>query len=257
MSKFVMIALACALIVNLFVPSLPAQEPPSPGSARPLSEIVRCVKPAVVFISTARTDGKQVSGTGFIISRDGYLLTAYHVVEKARRIFVRLPNGHREEARLVRKSEYIDSALLKLSQGLNYPRVTLLQGAASQGEEVLVFGYPGGRSLGLSDVTVTRGIVSAFRGPVGMTSSIIQIDASINPGNSGGPVVGLDTLVVGTAFASSQQMSGVNFAVSIGWTEITLLIPGLLGGEMKQDARVRGWHRNSWLQEQIGPPPCD
>ena len=245
--------LALAFVVGVLVTSAESSSQPQ-ALAQGLPHVVRCVKPAVVFVSTARIDGKTVSGSGFIISKDGYLLTAYHVVEKARRIFVRLPSGHGEEARFVKGNEVLDFALLKLTQGLNYPRVTLLGGSApSQGEEILVFGYPGGRYLGVRDVTVTRGIISAFRG---FQNNIIQIDASINPGNSGGPVVGLDSLVVGIAFASSPRMIGVNFAVSMTGPKVMLIFHGL-NPEGSRNARVRSWTRDPHYLQLSGPPPCD
>jgi len=171
-----------------------------------------------------QAEGAFVSGSGFLISPDGYILTAYHVVRNAKRIFTRLASGDRQEAQIIGTHEETDSALLKIP-GANYPTIPLGDPSKlRQGDEVLVFGYPGGRGLGVEDVTVTRGIISAFR----LQGLLIQIDAAVNPGNSGGPVVTLDGLAVAIAFAKFPQFTGVNFAVSVEGAGVLLRkVPGL------------------------------
>lgn len=216
-------------VVLLLGSAVAAGKAPSPALALP--DLVRCIRPAVVFLSVAR-QGKVVSGTGFIVSPDGYVLTAHHLVKNARRIFVRLSNGTRHFARFVDAFEEMDVALLKLgTPSQKYPRVVLEAASdePKQGEEILVFGYPGGRTLGVEDVTVTRGIVSAHR-----LGALLQIDASINPGNSGGPVVAMENgAVVGIVYARSPRFSGINFAVSIFFARY------LLG---KRNVSVELWH---------------
>ncbi len=191
--------------------SIPAR---SKADAQDLIDLVRCIKRAVLFLVVARTDGKLVSGTGFVVTKDGRFVTSYHVVKGWRRIFVRMADGTRHEARVVAAFEEMDLAVGALTtKSQNYRRVALEKSSVEpqQGDEVLVFGYPAGQMLGVEDVTVTRGIVSALREPL-----IFQIDAAINPGNSGGPVVSIrNQVVTGVAFAQLPRFPGINFAVSI------------------------------------------
>jgi hypothetical protein len=193
------------------------------AKAQSVADIVQTVKPAVVFINVPQPDGSFASGSGFLISPDGYILTAYHVIHDAKRIFVRLANGDRQEAQVIGSREETDSTLLKIP-GSNYPAIPLGDSSKlRQGDEVLVFGYPGGRGLGIEEVTVTRGIISAFRSQ----GLVIQIDAAVNPGNSGGPVVTLSGLAVGIAYAKIPQFTNINFAVSVeGARPLLLKIPG-------------------------------
>ncbi len=195
-----------------------------PASAQGFADLVAALKPAVVFVAANKPDGSMVSGSGFLIHPDGYILTAQHVISGAQSTLVRLASGIVQEAALVGSLEETDSALLKIP-GSNYPVIRLGDSSKlRQGEEVLVFGYPGGQRLGVEDVTVTRGIVSAFR----LNGLLIQIDAAINPGNSGGPVVATaDAVAMGIAFATSPRFTGVNFAVSVlGAGSLLSKIPG-------------------------------
>ncbi len=208
MTRFIGRFLVVCLLLMLALPPLGPK-----ASAQDLTRLVRCIKPAVLFLSVARTDGKLVSGTGFIVTEDGRFITSLHVVKGANRIFVRMTDGTKQEARVVGTFEEMDLAVGVLTtRGRNYPRVALEMNPERpvQGEEVLVFGYPAGHALGVEDVTVTRGIVSAVR-----EHFIFQIDAAVNPGNSGGPVVSIqDQVVTGVAFAQLRNSSGINFAIS-------------------------------------------
>jgi len=201
------------LVVYLLL-TLASLSPGPKAIAQDLTRLVNCIKPAVLFLAVARTDGKLVSGTGFIVTKDGRFITSLHVVKGAKRIFVRMTDGTRHEAQVVNTLEERDLAVGILeTRGRNYPRVALEKNSSRpfQGEEVLVFGYPAGQALGVEDVTVTRGIVSAIR-----EYPVFQIDAAINPGNSGGPVVSIqEEVVTGVAFAQLRQFPGVNFAVSV------------------------------------------
>ncbi len=211
---FLTLALIIALTVGYVPPTVTAQG---------FAALVTRVKPAVVFVATVRPNGALVTGSGFLIRPDGYILTTRHVIFGGGRVFVRLPIGIVEEAQLVGSSSDTDTALLKIP-GTNLPTIPLGDSSTlRQGDEVLVFGYPGGEQLGLEDVTVTRGIVSALR----LNGLVIQIDAAINRGSSGGPVVNADGLVMGIAFAFSPQFAGVNFAVSVlGAAPLLSGVPG-------------------------------
>jgi serine protease Do len=163
------------------------------------------------------------SGSGFIISSDGYLLTNNHVVENANRVTVTLTDNREFDAEVVGRDPNTDVAVLKID-GEDLPSVRLGSSDALQvGDWVLALGYP--MSLG---ETVTAGIVSAMGRSIGIMQQnedasaplehFIQTDAAINPGNSGGPLVNLAGEVIGinSAIASpTGTYSGYGFAVPI------------------------------------------
>jgi serine protease Do len=157
-------------------------------------------------------------GSGFIIDRDGYIVTNNHVVGQVENgtITVKLSDGREFEAELVGNDPKTDVALIKVDAS-DLPSLSL--GDSDQikvGEWVLAIGNP----FGLTH-TVTAGIVSARgRGNVGIVdyADFIQTDAAINPGNSGGPLINLDGEVVGmnTAIYSRTGGSmGIGFAIPI------------------------------------------
>ena len=163
------------------------------------------------------------SGSGFIISRDGYVLTNNHVVENASRITVVLTDKREFDARVVGRDPNTDVAVLKVDAN-DLPVARIGNSDALQvGDWVLALGYP----LSLGE-TVTAGIVSAKGRSIGIMRQsedaqaplehFIQTDAAINPGNSGGPLVDLQGRVVGinTAIASpTGTYAGYGFAVPV------------------------------------------
>lgn len=183
------------------------------------SAVTASAKPAVVFVSHRDAAGKQTTGTGFLVSKDGYILTCAHVVAPSTiqqtktksikdKIWVRTAAGITHEACRVYCDVKSDIALLDIPDG-QYPYLDLCNLLPTQGDEVLVIGYPMGQAIG-KEVSVTRGIVSALR----FENSIFQLDAAINPGNSGGPVINRYGQVLGIAFAKIQGLEGMNFAIS-------------------------------------------
>jgi putative serine protease PepD len=182
------------------------------------------VLPSVVSIETTSKDGGG-SGSGFVISSNGYLLTNNHVIADAESINVVLNDGREFAAKVLGRDESYDLSVLKIKiTGLK-----ALQFGDSEkvqvGDSVIAFGSP----LGLSG-TVTQGIISAKDRPVtagdenSSTSfiSALQTDAAINPGNSGGPLVDATGAVIGvnsaiaTLGAGSQTGSiGLGFAIPI------------------------------------------
>jgi serine protease Do len=166
---------------------------------------------------------QEGSGSGFIVSEDGYILTNNHVVANASRVTVVLADKRELPAKVVGRDPNTDIAVLKVDEK-NLPVVRLGDSEALQtGDWVLALGYP--LSLGQ---TTTAGIVSAKGRSLGIMQQdrnataplehFIQTDAAINPGNSGGPLVDLQGRVVGvnTAIASPTGFySGYGFAVPI------------------------------------------
>ena len=130
---------------------------------------------------------KQKSlGSGFIIDKDGYILTNNHVVEKASLIKVKLSDGKEYEAKVVGKDAKTDIALIKIDAKNSLPVAALGDSDRLEvGDWVMAVGNPYGL-----DHTVTAGIVSAKGRVIGQGpyDDFIQTDASINPGNSGGPL---------------------------------------------------------------------
>ncbi len=172
------------------------------------------------------------SGSGFIVSEDGYIVTNNHVVEGADQIKIQLSDRREFTARLVGRDPTTDVALLKLDAD-NLTPVTLGSSDATRvGEWVLAIGSPGFRGVGGPLLTtVTAGIVSAKGRNINIIEAFanrnednlaiedfIQTDAVINPGNSGGPLVNIRGEVIGvnSAIASNTgSYQGYGFAVPI------------------------------------------
>lgn len=189
-----------------------------------IAGIAARVLPSVVSIETTSKDGGG-SGSGFVISSNGYLLTNDHVIADAESIKVVLNDGREFDAEVIGRDESYDLAVLKIKtiglKALQFGDSDKVQ----VGDSVIAFGSP----LGLSG-TVTQGIISAKDRPVtagdsnSSTSfiSALQTDAAINPGNSGGPLVDATGAVIGinsaiaTLGAGSQTGSiGLGFAIPI------------------------------------------
>jgi serine protease Do len=155
-------------------------------------------------------------GSGFIISKDGYILTNNHVVDGADNIKVKLADGRELKAKLIGADPPSDVALIKI-EGNNFHALTLGDSDKLEvGEWVIAIGNP----FGLQH-TVTVGVVSAKgRSRIGINDyeDFIQTDAAINPGNSGGPLVNIQGEVVGMStaiFSRSGGYMGIGFAIPI------------------------------------------
>ncbi|MBA4416699.1 MAG: peptidase [Syntrophus sp. (in: bacteria)] len=186
------------------------------------------------FGDAPKREFKQRSlGSGFIIDREGYILTNNHVVEKAQTIKVKLTDGKEYDAVIVGKDAKTDIALIKINTKQNHPAVVFGDSDKMEvGDWVLAIGNP----FGLEH-TVTQGIVSA-KGRVigaGPYDDFIQTDASINPGNSGGPLFNLNGEVVGINTAMFSGGQGIGFAIPIN--VVKELLP-----QLKSKGKVaRGW----------------
>jgi serine protease Do len=235
---------------NAVLPQVPAPTIPAARPLQDLSEsfaaVAEHVKPSVVYIRSQRTDRatpqrvppgmerffprfrqqpeiEQGSGSGFVVSADGYILTNNHVVEGAEQVTVRLLDRREFKAKVVGTDPNTDVAVLKID-ARNLPPMALGNSDdARVGEWVLAIGNPLGEGL---TFTVTSGIVSAKgralnglpRAGQGSIQDFIQTDAAINPGNSGGPLVSVRGEVIGinSAIASETGFySGYGFAIPI------------------------------------------
>ena len=168
------------------------------------------------------TDSATASGSGVIISQDGYLLTNNHVVEGAQSLEVIFRDGQSVSAKLIGTDPFADVAVLKVDGPV--PGVAELGNSdlLNPGEAVIAIGSP----LGDFKNTVTVGVVSATGRSIETDNNykmedLIQTDAAINHGNSGGPlvnlagqVVGINTLVIRGNANSSDQAEGLGFAIA-------------------------------------------
>ena len=175
-------------------------------------------------------------GSGFIIDKEGYIITNNHVIEEADEIKVKLSDKEEFDATIVGKDKKTDIALIKIAPPPGLPVVTLGDSDTLKvGEWVMAIGNP----FGL-DQTVTVGIVSAKWRKLGMGpyEDFIQTDAAINQGNSGGPlfntrgeVVGVNTAI----FSTSGGNIGIGFATPINLAKSVVK-------QLKEKGRVvRGW----------------
>lgn len=189
-------------------------------------ELVEKAQPSVVSISTTIKVGRRnafsqrsgtsrgPSGSGFIISTDGYVLTNNHVVDGVEEVFVRLHNGKDVEAVIIGTDSETDMALLKIKGiGLKPLKIGDIN-KAKVGSWVVAIGAPFG-----FDQTVTAGIISAKARSVGeQYIPYVQTDVAINPGNSGGPLINMAGEVVGInskILSTSGGSNGLSFSIPI------------------------------------------
>ncbi|MGB0099028.1 MAG: trypsin-like peptidase domain-containing protein [Nocardioides sp.] len=241
-------------------------EPPLPVDNGSIAAVAARLLPSTVQIS-AELDGQAggATGSGFVLDRQGHIVTNNHVVEEADSddgaIEVVDDQGNRFAAEVVGRSPVYDLAVLYVpkARGLE-PAALGASQALRVGEGVVAIGSP----LGLSS-TVTAGIVSALGRPVttGSTAddssyiNAVQTDAAINPGNSGGPLVNLRGQVVGVnsaiattggSFGGESGNIGVGFAIPIEQVRITtdqILRTGaaeypVIGAQVRTGGRVAG-----------------
>ena len=179
-----------------------------------LQEIYAGCIPSVVSIST-----DCGSGTGVVLSRNGYLVTNAHVVDGAKTIRVRLTDDREFTARIVGKDDVSDLAVLDIDATDLTPARFGDSDSLRVGDSVVAIGDPLGSEL---RGTMTNGIISAINRDVsvdGRTMSLIQTNAALNSGNSGGPlidcygqVVGINTLKIGS-FVDRAGVEGLGFAI--------------------------------------------
>jgi S1-C subfamily serine protease len=191
--------------------------------SRTVIAAVDLVGPAVVSVHVGQQrDDSSVavgSGSGVIVTPDGYLLTNQHVVRRAARVSIKLTNGDQVEARVVAEDASTDLAVLR-ARTSDLPAVNLLTKAAARvGQLVVAIGNPFG-----FEATVSAGVISAhgrtLRGADGrLIEGVVQHTAPLNPGNSGGPLVDARGRVVGINTAIIAAAQGIGFAVPASTAE--------------------------------------
>ncbi len=206
-------------------------------------DVYKRVVPSVVNITSTVVSydfffgpqAQQGAGSGFVIDREGHILTNYHVIDNARKLEVILDNKKHYPATVIGTDKSHDLAVIQI-KAPNLQPVTLGSSSALQvGQKVLAIGNP----FGIFNGTMTRGIVSSIRQvqePDGTyIDEAIQTDAAINPGNSGGPllnshgeVIGINTMIA----SASGGNAGVGFAIPINAAKSVL-------NDLVQYGRVR------------------
>lgn len=200
---------------------------------------------------------QEGQGSGFVIDKDGHVLTNYHVVANARQVKVTLHNHKTFNATVVGTDPSHDLAVIQIKAADLVPAVLGDSRNLQVGQKVYAIGNP----FGLSG-TMTRGIVSSIRGvrePNGaFIDEAIQTDAAINPGNSGGPlmnwhgeVIGINTMILSNGV---EQNSGIGFAIPINTAKAVLNDLMTLGRVRRPTLGLRSIPISPELADEIGLP---
>ncbi len=175
--------------------------------AMPISKAMDLETGIKATVTVVTDDGH---GSGFCITNDGYIVTNFHVIANSKKITVHLNNGKKVEAKLIRKSEDSDLALLKIDEKVEFAFVIPTELNFQIGDETYAIGTPKSVELGQ---TLTKGIISGKRKKD--TQEVIQTDVSINSGNSGGALVTKDGKLVGVVNAKLMGIGveGIAFGI--------------------------------------------
>lgn len=187
--------------------------------------VVNITSTAVAFDFFYGAVPQEGQGSGFVIDKEGHILTNYHVVANARQVEVTLSNRRKYKAQIIGLDPAHDLAVIRITAPAITPAVLGDSKSLVVGQKVYAIGNP----FGLNG-TMTRGIISSIRSIRGGENTpiddAIQTDAAINPGNSGGPllnsrgeVVGINTMI---ATGGANQSAGVGFAIPINAAKAVL-----------------------------------
>ena len=204
--------------------------------------VVNITNRSIVYNMWMEPTPQEGSGSGFVIDRQGHIVTNYHVIEGADELLVNMADGKEYEARVVGSDPTNDLAVIQIEVGEALPAPVVLgdSDALRVGQFVIAIGNP----FGLEQ-TLTIGVISALgriiQSPEDnrFIGEAIQTDAAINPGNSGGPLLDLEGRVIGVnsqIISPSRASAGIGFAVSAN--TVKRVIPELI---------ERGYYPHPWL----------
>ena len=222
-----------------------------------VSGVYRQMSPSVVHIRNVNSEkqpGNGATGSGFIISSDGFIITNHHVVDKAHELHVSLDDGTILSAELKGSDASTDIAVIKID-GRSFKALPFADSdKLVPGQIAIAIGNP----YGLQQ-TVTAGVVSAIgrslRAQNGrLIDDVIQTDASLNPGNSGGPLLNAEGHVIGVNTAILPSAQGICFAVSSNLAsyiagqiimkgKVTRALVGIAGQTVNITSRMREYNR--------------
>ncbi|MFC6646409.1 S1C family serine protease [Granulicella cerasi] len=226
-----------------------------------LPSVVNITSTEVAYDFFYRPVPQQGQGSGFILNKDGNILTNNHVIDNAQLVEVTLWNKKKYKARVVTVDRNHDLALLKIDGAPDLQPATLASvNNLVVGQRVYAIGNPFGFSG-----TMTRGIISAIRSvqmPSGnKIEDAIQTDASVNPGNSGGPllnskgeVIGITTMIATNPNGAAEQSAGIGFAIPITTAKAVLDDFARFGRVRRPSLDVVTLPIGPDLAEQIGLP---
>jgi S1-C subfamily serine protease len=192
-------------IASLIVPIAIGQVPLT------TAQVAKRVSPSVVVIQ-GKTDSGDVLGSGFIISKDGKIVTNLHVIRDVKTASVQLPSGEIfDSISILATDERRDLAVIHIA-GFDLAALDLgNSNSLAVGEPVVIVGSPRGL-----EGTVTAGILSSIRDS-GDGFKVLQTDAAVNPGNSGGPLVNAKGQAIGVVSFQLRSAQGLNFAIPINY----------------------------------------
>ncbi len=228
---------------------------------RALPSVVNITSTQVAYDFFYRPVPQQGQGSGFVLDKQGHILTNHHVVENAQVVEVTLSDKRRYKATVVGDDRNHDLALLQIQGAPNLQPATLADGTnLVVGQQVYAIGNPFG-----FQGTMTRGIVSAIRSiemPSGnKIEDAIQTDASVNPGNSGGPllnshgeVIGITTLIASNPNGGADQSAGIGFAIPISTAKAVLSDFEHYGRVRRPSLDAVYLSISPYIAEQIGLP---
>ncbi|HEV2273969.1 MAG TPA: trypsin-like peptidase domain-containing protein [Acidobacteriaceae bacterium] len=225
---------------------------------RVLPSVVNVTSSALAFDFFYGVVPQNGQGSGFVLTKDGRILTNYHVVANAQRVEVTLSDKHKYPADVILQDQAHDIALLQIKANNLAPVVLSESHDLQVGQNVYAIGNP----FGLNG-TMTTGIISSIRSvrePDGgaQIDNAIQTDAAINPGNSGGPllnargeVIGMNTLI---ASNGAEQSSGIGFAIPVDTLKALLSDFSKYGRIRRPSLGISSLSIGPDLAQQIGLP---
>jgi S1-C subfamily serine protease len=227
-----LVALGAVVVVDRVGPggggstAAPTTRPTTTTAAPPVAErVFRTIHPSLVLVQALAPDGTVSLGSGVVVTRQGQVMTAEHVVAGARTIEVTFADGTHSAAAVASSERTRDTALLQPEQPPSVVVPAVIGGGVQVGDDTYAVGNP----LGIT-ASLTAGVVSGLDRSIdredggGPLDGLIQFDAAVNPGSSGGPLLNRKGQVVGIVTALANP-SGQRFFVGIGFA-----VPVTAGG---------------------------